>query len=68
VLTRQADRWTAGRFPRLPHELGRIRFLAAALVLLALTGCTQVTTGQGQQPVPYYPREGNPDMRSGMDM
>jgi hypothetical protein len=48
--------------------LGRIRFLAAALVLLALTGCTQVTTGQGQQPVPYYPREGNPDMRSGMDM
>jgi len=43
-----------------------LRWLAALFVLLGLGGCTPATTGQGQAPVPSYPHDNGPDMRSGM--
>jgi hypothetical protein len=39
------------------------RWLTALLVLLALAGCASAATGQGQAPVPSYPRDNGPDMR-----
>jgi hypothetical protein len=43
------------------------RRLAAVFVLLALGGCAQVTTGQGQAPDAPYSRDSGADMRNGGD-
>ena len=41
--------------------------LTTVLVTLALGGCAPTATGQGQAPVPSYPHDNGPDMRtSGM--
>jgi hypothetical protein len=32
---------------------------------MALAGCVQVPTGQGQAPVLFYPHDDEPDMRTG---
>ena len=42
-------------------------WLAALLVLLALAGCAQVATGDGQAPYTPYPRD-NEGMNRGPDM
>jgi hypothetical protein len=42
------------------------RWLVTVFVLLVLSGCGPAATGQGQAPVPSYPRDDGPDMRSGM--
>jgi len=44
------------------------RWLGAVLVvfILALADCAQEATEQGQPPVPSYPHDNGPDMRSGM--
>ena len=39
--------------------------LVALFVILALAGCVQVPTGQGQAPVLFYPHDDEPDMRTG---
>jgi len=38
--------------------------LVALFVILALAGCVQVPAGQGQAPVPSYPHDNGPDMRT----
>jgi hypothetical protein len=41
------------------------RRLAALFVILALVGCAQVATRQGQAPDAPYSHDSGPDMRSG---
>jgi hypothetical protein len=41
--------------------------LAALFLLLALTGCVQVASGQGQAPDAPYSHDSGSDMRSGPD-
>jgi hypothetical protein len=40
------------------------RRLAAPLLILALGGCVQAATGQGQPPYAPYPRDTGSDIRS----
>jgi hypothetical protein len=41
------------------------RRLAGLFLILALGGCAQVATGQGQKPYAPYSHDSGPDMRSG---
>jgi hypothetical protein len=67
----------AGSFSSAVLAIGlthRTRFLPAACRkqrsgkgrrTMALAGCVQVPTGQGQAPVLFYPHDDEPDMRTG---
>ena len=47
--------------------VGHLARMGSALVLLlALAGCAQVATEQGQAPVPSYPHDNGPDRRGDM--
>ena len=43
-------------------------WLAVLFVILALAGCAQVATEQGQQPYAPYPSETERDTHGGVDM
>ena len=43
------------------------RLLATLFVILALAGCAQIATGQGQAPAAPYSHDSGPDMRGGGD-
>ena len=51
----------------MPMVLGPKTWPACApFVILVLGGCAPAATGQGQAPVPSYPRDTAPDLRNGM--
>jgi hypothetical protein len=60
LLARGKRYWVAQREAMNLH-----RRLAALFLILALCGCGQVTTGQGQAADPPYLHDSGPDMRSG---